>query len=122
MRSEEATTGGLLTEEEAINISIELWTWLAETGYVGKSNWPGWRQHGRMANECAMCEYSIYHELEATGGHHGACDRCPYNRVFGICTKTSNPFWRWTQAFTDVGRAEAARDILQQLKQLKEAL
>ena len=37
-----------LTKEQAIQISIELWEWLAETGGTDQSEWPGWKKYGRM--------------------------------------------------------------------------
>ena len=48
-----------LTEKKAIELSIELWTWLAETG-ENKNEWPEWKRHGgqyeECENDCFLCK------------------------------------------------------------------
>ena len=46
-----------LTKRKALEISKELWTWLAETGEEFKQDWPGWKKYGKMIHYCPCCEY-----------------------------------------------------------------
>lgn len=96
-----------LTKAKAIELSIGLWEWLAETGRY-KDGWPGWDIHGRVFNDCFLCEY--------TRNVH-TCKPCPYDRKFGNCL--DGVYATWDSAPTPKGRKLYARRFLAELRQLK---
>ena len=100
-----------LTREKAIDISIELWEWLAETGggEVDKENWPGWDTYGKMDLSCALCEY------DATRRDY--CDSCPYAKRYGPCGH--GVLGNWVNARTKRTRRKYAAIGVEQLKALK---
>jgi len=92
-RSKMAVLGGdgmRLTKKKAIEISIELWTWLAETGARGKESWPGWDRLPEMTYDCPFCQYAKRHYHP-----NDNCKRCPYFKVFGDCCADDSPFILW---------------------------
>ena len=101
-----------LTEQRAIDICKELWTWLAETGKL-KFEWSGWEKYGEMKNACPLCEYST----PKKGGFMN-CPRCPYFHRFGSCCyMDGNPYSHWDEALTTTTRKKYARLFLKQLNQ-----
>ncbi len=101
-----------ITREEAITISIELWTELAETGgdWQEKVNWSGWERYGEMSSSCALCQYA-----------RGACRECPYQQKYGTCFKNDKmPLRRWELAHLPATRRKYARLGVEQLKALLE--
>lgn len=106
-----------LTKKKAIEISIELWTWLAETGEE-KDEWPGWEECGHMSCYCAFCEYCNRHPEKDTD----SCSTCPYYEKFGPCQaddENLTPYDKWEEAKTEVLRKKYASQFLVQLKELK---
>ncbi len=107
-----------ITREEAITISIELWTELAETGGDGfaKDAWPGWAKYGgSMLASCAMCQYDYDQD--------GDCGACPYHQKYGACLETdhgSTVLDKWANAETPRTRKKYARLGVEQLKALLE--
>lgn len=99
-----------LTIKSAIELSIELWTWLAETGEEFKSEWDGWGKYGEADNDCFLCEYDKRNKTY--------CESCPYNEKFGVCTNVNTPFENWWLSKTTEDRKKYARQFLEQLKQL----
>ena len=101
-----------LTKKKAIEISIELWAWLAETGKVYKSAWPGWEKYGEMGNDCALCEQDARESQED-------CGKCPYYAKFGYCPDPENPFGKWSDSQSVSKRKQYASQFLEQLKTLQ---
>ena len=96
-----------LTKKKAIEISIELWSWLAETGGL-KEDWPGWEEYGEMNASCALCECA-----------GGVCSKCPYRTRFSHCCENGTPFDKWDLARTPKPRKKYALLFLGQLRELK---
>ena len=96
-----------LTKKKAVEICIELWTWLAETG-GRKDDWPGWKIYGEMQDSCPLCEYS----------NPIGCVGCPYYKKFGCCCTRNFPYDSWGAATEKLIRKDAAHQFLEQLKQL----
>jgi hypothetical protein len=81
-----------LTERKAVEISLELWRWLADTaGTLSKNSWSGWRKYGEMYNSCPLCEYAqqhsplmycaVYCPLRGKWGNwQGICE-CEHNKT-----------------------------------------
>ena len=103
-----------LTKKEAIELSIELWTWIAETGKE-KEDWPGWEesggQHAECHQDCFLCEYTIT--------KMGGCYSCPYYTMYGLCHEIDTPYYNWTDADTKEDLKRYAQEFLEQLKALK---
>jgi hypothetical protein len=113
-----------LTESKAVEISIELWEWLAETGSRQKRSWPGWNQYkkyaepsdynpyGTFAQGCCLCEYDKQ--------QLGRCEKCPYWRRYGFCNEFGSPYRNWSNwNNTSEERKLYAAEFLAQLKELK---
>lgn len=100
-----------LTRKKAIEISIELWTWLAETGKECKHSWPGWEKYVHMSNYCPLCEY-----VGRKCRDEAFCSSCPYYKVFGYCIL--GYYDKWYNAETIGNRMKYATMFLEQLKQL----
>lgn len=79
-----------LTKKRAIEISIELWEWLAKTGAEDKAKWPGWKNYGFMRCDCPLCEYDFRHRR---GSCFKICDYCPLERGYNGCYFT--PYDNW---------------------------
>jgi len=108
-----------LTKEQAIDISIELWTWLAETGSGRKLEWQGWKKYGAMGCGCALCAYT---EQQEEGAAAVTCKPCPYYRKFhGKCFKRNRIYAKWEKTNNIDQRKKYASQFLEQLRQLKEA-
>ncbi len=97
----------VFTEEEALQITLDLWTWLAETGARDKDEWPGWKNHDNWQGEddCALC--TLCNETDRSQG----CLLCPYWRAFGPCGFSTGPYNRWFRARSDTGRKRNAAII-----------
>ena len=106
-----------LTRKRAILLSIELWTWLAETGGE-KEDWPGWEtnggQHPECYSDCFLCEYSN----RQLGGYSPVCPACPYCAVYGKCYRDDAPYDKWDLAETVEERKQYAQEFLEELKKL----
>ena len=112
-------TGVMTKEQIAIDRTIELWTWLAETGKEWKRDWHGWQdnggQYGRNRYSCFLCEF--------IGGMRD-CPLCPYCQKFGRCMdlrhlKPHNPFEKWARARTPRTRKKYAKLVLAQVISLR---
>jgi len=105
-----------LTKEAAVDITIELWTYLAETGKQ-KMDWDGWGKYGEMKNYCPLCEYTAQHGKSCATGK--SCTICPFVIRHGKhCL--SNPYRDWDYAITVSARKKYANEFLNLLKQIKE--
>ena len=101
-----------LTRERAIDGSIELWEWLAETG-KRKEDWPRWEEFDGVDSHCFLCEYQ---EQEDPCGDN--CDDCPLTtEETDGCYDTY--YLNWCQAKSTRGRKKYAALFLEQLKELK---
>ena len=99
-----------LTKKKAIEICIELWEDMAETGAKYKSKWKGWDKYGEMVAYCPLCEYTIHRE--------GGCGACPLRE--GGYEGCSDTYFRdWETAETKTERKRFARLFLEQLGTLK---
>ncbi len=102
-----------LTREQAIDLSIELWEWLAETGGF-KHQWSGWEKYGDSDPGCFLCDYQEQKDSSDRG-----CGDCPYFQKFGRCLKDKSPYDKWDNASTPQTRKKYAKLFLEQLKELK---
>lgn len=99
-----------LTRKKAIEISIELWSWLAENGNEDKHDWPDWEKYGEMRSACPLCELFR--------GSLG-CGKCPYYSSLGDCTAYNSPFVKWRDTHSKESAEKYASQFLEQLRRLK---
>ena len=108
-----------MNRKEAIDIAIELWEWMAETGAEDKHEWPSWGRHGgAMYLSCPLCEYS-YRSIYGTPHIPGLCEPCPYYKRFGRCYKPNSPFYHWRSCVGEAGQKRNAKKFLEQLYVLR---
>ena len=104
-----------LTAKKAVELSIELWEWLAETGKE-KANWPEWKRNGGhypcVTSHCFLCEYNDRHG----GDMPMNCSPCPYYGEHSFCREYRNPYEKWYQAETKPTKKKYAKQFLEQLK------
>ena len=123
-----------LTRKKAIELCIELWTWLAKTGKKKKEDWPKWenyRNYNRprgssTAESCWLCEYGYQRRKSTKKGE--TCDYCPYKRKYRIVcnadiddTDDKQLFYysRWEDAKTPRTRKKYAKLFLEQIKSIE---
>ncbi|KKL51267.1 hypothetical protein LCGC14_2297160 [marine sediment metagenome] len=97
-----------LTKEKAIELTLELWRFLAETGKQ-KEEWTGWWKYGKVDMHCFLCEYT----------KSSVCLECPYFQEFGMCAHKGMPYFKWRGVVTPKARKKYAQQIVEQLEQLK---
>ncbi len=89
-----------LTRKKAIELCIELWTWLAETGGA-KIQWPGWEKYRYIYLHCFFCEYSKQKKESSAFNRKGICAYCPLYKQFGLkgCYHPKCAFYDWKSVF-----------------------
>jgi len=117
-----------LTYPKALKLSLDLWTWLAESGAASKREWPGWMFNGgtvmSMEHDCPCCEL-----VRGSRGRAEkmTCLACPAWRVWPYpmtytapcpCQHEKSLYTVWRQAETPEGRKAAAGKIRDGLKEL----
>ena len=103
-----------LTRKQAIDLSIELWKWLAETGKQ-KEDWPGWEELGGMGNHCPLCEYAGLKNRVYKG-----CSKCPLSWGEHGCQENPISYYdSWRSVLTKKAKKKYAKLFLEQLKELK---
>lgn len=102
-----------LTARKAVELSIDLWASLAETG-EDKDDWPEWESNGGQYPEarglCFLCEYDFRKK--------GDCEACPYNIKYKSCCEEETPFVKWADAKNETDRKKFAKQFLGQLKKI----
>jgi len=106
-----------LTPCTALELSIELWKWLAETGSNDKSAWDKWERLEQeykiefFAACCPLCEYSKYNV---------DCNICPMFKrwpdvhgasEYEVCTSEGSAFDIWSNS-TSVTLRKAMAEVL----------
>lgn len=110
-----------LTRKKAIELCIELWTWLAKTGKK-KEEYPDWEKYksyclGNLEPlaYCWFCQYSFQRvKIIPTG-----CKYCPYHKRYGHCDKEGSFYFNWGAAVTPRTRKKYAGLFLKQIKTLR---
>ncbi len=99
-----------LSEKEALDIAIELWGWMTETGSDNKEDWPGWEKYGRMLLSCPLCKYCL-EEL---------CQECKDCIIYSCVNDYA--FGKWEVAKTKSSRKKYAGLFLAQLKEVRDGI
>ena len=107
-----------LTAKKAVELSIELWEWVAETGGE-KGEWPEWKINGGkypfVTMWCFLCKYTFYPK----SFWDSECNaKCPYYGKYGICYKDGGIYRKWEDAQTKPTKKKYAQQFLEQLKEI----
>ena len=109
-----------MTELEAIDNSIEQWTFYAGTDVKRKRDYPPIMDGLKLLDNCYLCEYSRdvseRRSCDATDGRP-RCQPCPYYKKYGFCSKEGAPFEKWVHSYNK-DRRPFALAFLDQLKVL----
>ena len=95
-----------LTKRKALELTIELWDWLAKNPSKTEGDWPKWKLNGgsihEMQHDCSCCEYDLRHG--GSGYSAGGCQHCPLRDYWphGSCEPEfgSSPWFDWIEATT----------------------
>lgn len=108
-------------EKKAIELTIELWEWLARTGTL-KPTWTKWVGNGgeyvKPRFACFLCEFANITLFDELGG--SKCKTiCPYGKKYGFCAENGSPYSKWEEAPEGSPDKKAhAEEFLAQLKTL----
>jgi len=114
-----------LTEKAALEITRDLWDWLAENPSNFRCEWPKWanvrkKHHIPYATDCALCYYS----LSQSGKRCRPCEPCP---LYGKWTKSpkstceylASPYYKWNRDLNPSKHAKQVANLCRtRLKQL----
>lgn len=103
-----------LSRKKAIELCIELWTWLAKTGKE-KGDWPKWKKYGIIHNDCWFCEYGRYRKRKNKSSDKSICVHCPL-RQQDIKGCYAFAYGNWEEAQTSRTRKKYAKLFLEQIK------
>ena len=112
-----------LLRKKSIELTIELWTWLAKTGKY-KSDWPKWEKYERVSGYCFLCEYDKQQQKRYKDKYRDGCYYCPLV-TSDVVTKGvgvscySTYYWNWCEAKTPQARKKYAKLFSEQLRTLK---
>lgn len=99
--------GKRLTKRKALELSAELWGWLAENPDKGKHEWPRWQSNGGdvawCIYGCPCCEYVLQKTMCAPfwrggdDGRYDSCaDYCPLTSLWPAgCEGALLPYTKW---------------------------
>ncbi len=105
-----------LTRKKAIELCIELWTWLAKTGKE-KDEWPEWGKYGQTEFYCWFCEYDVQRR-DRNKKEVMCCSCCPIGYGLNGCIKHTH-YIDWATAKTPRSRKKYAKLFLAQIKTLR---
>jgi hypothetical protein len=108
-----------LTRKKAIELCIELWEWLAETGGF-KEGWPKWNEYGEISCYCWFCEYDkqrmkVNGLLDVDSPEY--CLKCPLGGKASECYRVGYRIWE--SAINPLARKKYAKLFLKQIKTLR---
>ena len=111
-----------LSRKNAIELCVELWTWLAKTGRR-KEKWPGWEKYGHdIVDNCWFCEYhnqqmKRYKPMRERN-KDGFCRYCPLVKGgFMSCYDSGCFYSNWCTSTTVAARKTCAKLFLKQIKE-----
>jgi len=111
-----------LSRKKAIELCIELWTWLAETG-LRKDDWPDWPKYQDTEAIVAYCWFCYYQEQQIERyapddelNKDNVCRYCPLASIRTGCGKDDSPYLKWLTAKTPKTRKKYAKLFLGQIR------
>ena len=103
-----------LSKKKSVEITKELWQWLAQNPKNSKGEWDGWAKYGTMRKprryNCPLCEYVAQRGVLT-------CDYCPllgwWTGVSGSeCILESSPYTKWVDAQSIEDKIKYANEIV----------
>jgi len=103
-----------LSRKKAIQLCIELWTWLAKTGKQ-KVEWPGWERFDEtISSSCWFCHYS--EQQEERYDNDDSCRYCPLTKAGSHCMNKGSFYKMWAESKTPKTCKKYAKLFLKQIK------
>jgi len=111
-------------EQEALDLTIELWEWIAESGSNRKEGWPGWAKLPyTFKHFCPLCQFVQNEDPKA------CIEKCPWARWKGErCIDGTNTPTTYYSKWVDAANAEPsvrsayARSFLAELKEVRKEI
>jgi hypothetical protein len=111
-------------EEDALDLTIKLWEWIAETGSNRKQAWPGWAKFPyTFTFYCPLCQYAEAKDKQ------DCLERCPWARSKGQrCIDSPNgpttnySAWVGADQSDPAVRSAYARSFLAELKEIRKEM
>ena len=122
-----------LTEKAALDWSLKLWEWMAETGSIHKQDWPEWGKWIKQYNSipCGLCPCCAY-ALQILIGHgksdlnNERCEYCPVKKWGRFNTCITDQFMglfdRWEEDISDTERKRCAKEIEKAIRLARDKL
>ncbi len=105
-----------LTRKEALELTIVLWTWLAENPECEKDEYPDFDEFAKLEGECALCE-KYWKAGEDTLDGAISCEGCPLDEADNNnCYNNGSDFDLWCKSEYPEVRAEFAWGIVDECK------
>ncbi|MEJ2650175.1 MAG: hypothetical protein P8016_17415 [Sedimentisphaerales bacterium] len=115
-----------LTKKKAIELTIEMWKFLAETGKE-KGNWPGWKKYKLdrhyYENACFLCQWvmnqnhikRIYEFFDDPD-----CKYCPlFKRTKESCYDVHSLYQEWFKVIDIELKKNHAKKLLEFMRKMK---
>lgn len=106
-----------LTVIEALDLSIQVWEWAAQTGKP-KNEWPGWstEEYRGIISKCFLCEYAVQQSGDEWWNW---CNYCPVpGKPIYRCSRTYEML-RYRICLNKEERKIAAEAVVRYLQDLK---
>ena len=105
-----------LTEKAALDWSLKLWKWIAETGSEDKADWPEWEKWIKQYDSipCSLCPCCAY-ALQILIGHgksdldNEKCGYCPVKKWGRFNTCITDQFMGLFDKWEDAWNSEPER-------------
>jgi hypothetical protein len=106
---------------DALQLTRELWQWLADNPNYGKPEWAGWRDIGHMSAYCPCC--AVVDVLVPEGARHD-CSVCPLKGYAWswMCQEGGSVYSTWWDARINGHLDRAAAAALKMVKACDKAL
>lgn len=105
-----------ITAKKALQITCELWTWLAKNPDKQKGDWLGWEKYGHMTCHCPLCQYRDDHQL--------GCSDClvDWGKHYRTCSVKGGLFYKWIYAIKSETRSKCAWGIVRKVEKAETRL
>ena len=109
-----------LTLEQALIHSIEIWSWLRDSGCDTKSEWAGWANHTEIRNDCFLCEFTARRKRTKSYVFLNDCPRyCPVAKELAVdyaCEEKDTSYTCWHKAESAEDKKKYAGQFVAELE------
>ena len=107
---------GKLDLRTAIELALEQWSWIAETGSADEIEWPRWKS--LLINSLnPLCEYAA--RKAKRYGSFSQCNYCPYKVYFQKrCDDAGRPYHNWRRSYEEYFANGFIKELAELRKQI----